>query len=109
VVRGRRGAADPSVLRKYTSYLKDGEASNARLNYAVYRQHSGRIGRFHMPDPGAATCALNEVTHAAPAGHRSAEGRCEGSAAATSPWSKRKGSKGAARSQKREPKLTTEN
>jgi RHS repeat-associated protein len=44
------GTADPSVLRKYTSYMKDGEASTGRLNYAVFRQHSGRLSRFHSPD-----------------------------------------------------------
>jgi len=45
------GTANPSVLRKYTSYLRDDEASTGRLNYAVFREHSARIGRFHMADP----------------------------------------------------------
>ncbi|HXM98107.1 MAG TPA: RHS repeat-associated core domain-containing protein [Candidatus Dormibacteraeota bacterium] len=45
------GTASPSVPRKFTTYSKDTEASNAMLNYALARQHSARIGRFQMPDP----------------------------------------------------------
>lgn len=45
------GTADPSVERKYTSYLKDAEVSTGRLNYAVFRQHSARVGRFLRADP----------------------------------------------------------
>ncbi len=45
------GTADPSVLRKFTSYLKDTEAGAGQLNYATFREHSSRIARFHMPDP----------------------------------------------------------
>ncbi len=45
------GTADPSVERKFTSYLKDAEVSTGRLNYAVFRQHSARVGRFLRPDP----------------------------------------------------------
>jgi len=40
-----------SVTKKFTSYNKDTEASTAFLNYAVFRQHSARLGRFHMADP----------------------------------------------------------
>ncbi len=45
------GTADPSVLRKFTSYLKDTETGAGQLNYATFREHSARIGRFHMADP----------------------------------------------------------
>ncbi len=45
------GTANPSVLRKLTSYTKDTEAGAGQLNYAVFREHSARIARFHMPDP----------------------------------------------------------
>ncbi|MBI3406532.1 MAG: hypothetical protein HY046_13855 [Acidobacteria bacterium] len=45
------GTADPSVDRKFTTYLKDTEAATGKLNYAVFREHSGRIGRFSMADP----------------------------------------------------------
>jgi RHS repeat-associated protein len=45
------GMAYPSVTKKFTSYNKDTEASSAFLNYAVFRQHSARLGRFHMADP----------------------------------------------------------
>jgi len=45
------GMAYPSVTKKFTSYNKDTEASTAFLNYAVFRQHSARLGRFHMADP----------------------------------------------------------
>jgi RHS repeat-associated protein len=45
------GTADPSVERKFTSYLVDEEASNAKLHYAVAREHSARLGRFQTADP----------------------------------------------------------
>ncbi len=45
------GMACPSITKKFTSYNKDTEASSAFLNYAVHRQHSARLGRFHMADP----------------------------------------------------------
>ncbi|MCL4522880.1 MAG: hypothetical protein M1453_13795 [Acidobacteria bacterium] len=45
------GTADPSVLRKFTSYQREDEAASGKLNYAVYREQSARIGRFHMADP----------------------------------------------------------
>jgi RHS repeat-associated protein len=45
------GMAYPSVTKKFTSYNKDTEASTAFLNYAIFRQHSARLGRFHMADP----------------------------------------------------------
>ncbi len=47
----KTGTADPSVLRKFTSYLKDTETGAGQLNYATFREHSARIGRFHMADP----------------------------------------------------------
>jgi len=43
--------ANPSVLRKYTTYLRDDETTSGKLNYAVFRQHSARTGRFLMADP----------------------------------------------------------
>ncbi len=42
--------ANPSVLRKYTTYLRDDETTSGKLNYAVFRQHSARTGRFLMAD-----------------------------------------------------------
>jgi RHS repeat-associated protein len=45
------GMAYPSVTKKFTSYNKDAEATTAFLNYAVFREHSARLGRFHMADP----------------------------------------------------------
>ncbi|MBI3485115.1 MAG: hypothetical protein HY012_08195 [Acidobacteria bacterium] len=45
------GTADPSVLRKFTSYQKEDEAATGKLNYAVYREQSARVGRFLMADP----------------------------------------------------------
>jgi len=45
------GMADPSVVRKFTSYNRDSEAASGFLNYAVFRQHSSRLGRFQMADP----------------------------------------------------------
>ena len=45
------GTADPSVLRKFTSYQKEDEAASGKLNYAVFREHSARVGRFLMADP----------------------------------------------------------
>lgn len=45
------GTADPSVLRKFTSYYKDTEVAAGQLHYAMAREYSGRIGRFHMADP----------------------------------------------------------
>jgi RHS repeat-associated protein len=47
------GTADPSVLRKFTTYLKEEEtdATGGKLNYAVFRTHSARTGRFLMADP----------------------------------------------------------
>jgi RHS repeat-associated protein len=51
------GTADPSVLRKFTSYLREEEtdATGGRLNYAIFREHSARIGRFLMADPVQST------------------------------------------------------
>jgi len=54
--------ANPSVLRKYTTYLRDDETVSGKLNYAVFRQHSARVGRFLMVDPrsaGSTPQALN--------------------------------------------------
>jgi RHS repeat-associated protein len=45
------GTADPSVLRKFTSYEKDGEVSAGQLHAATFRTHGARIGRFLRPDP----------------------------------------------------------
>lgn len=45
------GGAMGSVMRKFTSYYKDSESASGLLNYAVAREHSARLGRFHMPDP----------------------------------------------------------
>jgi len=45
------GTADPSVLKKFTSYEKDTEASAGQLHYALFRTHAARIGRFNRPDP----------------------------------------------------------
>jgi RHS repeat-associated protein len=45
------GDADPSVQRKFTTYLKDWEADSGKLNYAVARMQGSRIGRFISPDP----------------------------------------------------------
>ena len=45
------GTADPSVERKFTSYVVDEEANNAKLHYAVKRVHSARLGRFQTVDP----------------------------------------------------------
>ena len=45
------GTANPSVSRKYTTYLKEDETASGKLNYAVFRQHSARTGRFLMADP----------------------------------------------------------
>jgi len=42
--------ANPSVLRKYTTYLRDDETTSGKLNYAVFRLHSARTGRFLMTD-----------------------------------------------------------
>jgi hypothetical protein len=47
------GTADPSVPRKFVSYEKDTEASAGQLNYAVFREHAARFGRFHSPDEAA--------------------------------------------------------
>ncbi|HTT23525.1 MAG TPA: RHS repeat-associated core domain-containing protein [Candidatus Sulfotelmatobacter sp.] len=49
------GMADPSVVRKFTSYNRDTEAAAGFLNYAVFRQHSSRLGRFQMADPVVST------------------------------------------------------
>jgi len=59
------GTADPSVERKFTSYLKDAEVSTGRLNYAVFRQHSARVGRFLRPDPllGRGAQGLNRYSY----------------------------------------------
>ncbi len=43
--------AYPSVTKKFTSCNKDTEAGTGFLNYAIFRQHSSRLGRFHMADP----------------------------------------------------------
>jgi RHS repeat-associated protein len=47
------GTANPSVERKFTTYLKEWEtdATGGKLNYAVFRSHSARTGRFLMADP----------------------------------------------------------
>jgi RHS repeat-associated protein len=45
------GTADPSVLRKFTTYSKETEATTGQLNYALARELSARIGRFNMTDP----------------------------------------------------------
>ena len=45
------GTADPSVLRKFTTYEKDGVTSAGQLHYAIHRTHGARIGRFLRPDP----------------------------------------------------------
>jgi len=45
------GTADPSVLKKFTSYEKDTEASAGQLHYAIFREQGARIGRFLRPDP----------------------------------------------------------
>jgi RHS repeat-associated protein len=44
------GAASASVKRKFTTYKYEAELSGS-LNYAMAREHSARLGRFHMPDP----------------------------------------------------------
>ena len=44
------GTADPSVERKFTSYLKDSELATGRLSYAVFSEHSARVARFLTPD-----------------------------------------------------------
>jgi len=44
------GTASLSVMRKYTSYQMEPELSGS-LNYAMAREHSARLGRFHTPDP----------------------------------------------------------
>jgi RHS repeat-associated protein len=43
--------ADPSVERRFTSYLRDEEAVNAQLHYAQAREHSVRLARFQSADP----------------------------------------------------------
>ena len=43
--------ASPSVVRKFSTYAKDSEASSGMLNYAFFREHSARLGRFVTPDP----------------------------------------------------------
>jgi RHS repeat-associated protein len=47
------GTANPSVERKFTTYMKEWEtdATGGKLNYAVFRSHSARTGRFLMADP----------------------------------------------------------
>jgi RHS repeat-associated protein len=45
------GTADPSVERKFTTYQRDDESGSGQLNYAVFREHAARIGRFNMADP----------------------------------------------------------
>jgi hypothetical protein len=44
------GTADPSVERKFTSYLRDSELATGRLSYAVFSEHSARVARFLTPD-----------------------------------------------------------
>ncbi len=44
------GTASPSVKRKFTSYQMEPELSGS-LNNAIAREHSARLGRFHLPDP----------------------------------------------------------
>jgi RHS repeat-associated protein len=57
------GTADPSVERKYTSYLKDSEVATGRLSYAIYREHSSRVARFLTPDPAGITDDLNRYAY----------------------------------------------
>jgi RHS repeat-associated protein len=45
------GTADPSVNRKFTTYLQDDEAYNAKLHYAQARENSVRLARFQTADP----------------------------------------------------------
>ncbi len=44
------GTASLSVKRKFTSYQMEPELSGS-LNNAIAREHSARLGRFHLPDP----------------------------------------------------------
>ncbi len=44
------GTASLSVKRKFTSYQMEPELSGS-LNDAMAREHSARLGRFHLPDP----------------------------------------------------------
>src|ERR1022692_4873494 len=45
------GTVDPSIERKFTTYLKDEEAYNAGLHYAQARVNSVRLARFQTVDP----------------------------------------------------------
>ena len=45
------GQANASVTRKFTTYIQDGEAANAGMNYAIAREDSVRLGRFYATDP----------------------------------------------------------
>ncbi len=44
------GKADPSVLRKFTSFQKDSETGSAQQHNATFRQQAARLGRFMTPD-----------------------------------------------------------
>jgi RHS repeat-associated protein len=56
-------------MRKFTSYSKDAESAGGLLNYALFRQHSARIGRFLTADPeqpaAHAPQALNRYSYVA--------------------------------------------
>jgi RHS repeat-associated protein len=75
------GTADPSVERKFTSYLKDDEASNAELHYAQAREDSVRFARFQTTDPVLSHVKnpqrLNRYSYVGgdPINHRDASGR----------------------------------
>jgi RHS repeat-associated protein len=44
------GAAMGSVPRKFTKYMVETELPSSILHHSTYRQHSARMGRFHIPD-----------------------------------------------------------
>jgi RHS repeat-associated protein len=43
------GKADPSVLRKFTSFQKDSETGSAQQHNATFRQQAARLGRYLTP------------------------------------------------------------
>ncbi|MGH9815336.1 MAG: RHS repeat-associated core domain-containing protein [Candidatus Acidiferrales bacterium] len=45
---------------KFTSYERDSETGN---DYAMFRSHIPRLGRFNRPDPIAGSIATSVVTH----------------------------------------------
>ena len=72
--------ANPSVLRKYTKYLRDDETTSGKLNYAIYREHTSRTGRYLSTDPVHGRFnpqTLNRYAYVAnePAGRTDATGR----------------------------------